>query len=126
MRAPKGFGKRYFTLSAVQAYSGGAVLARAWNSTRAHHRMVSEECDEDSAAEEDDTLLLETAIAELPGGRRRACHCNHHFHRRTRRALRHHARPHTPPVPYRHTRSTLSPPCTLPLPHPDLILKGTQ
>lgn len=108
MRAPKGYGKHYFTLSAIQAFSGMAMLQRSQSRTVAHHRKVSDERDETETCEEDDPLLLETLAAALPGGRRRSCHCNRHFQRRTCAVLRNHPRPKTTPTPYRH--STLSPP----------------
>lgn len=110
MRAPKGYGKRYFTLSAIQAFSGAVTLQRRESRTVAHHRMVSDECDETETSEEDDPLLLEALTAALPGGRRRLCHCNRLFQRRTCAVLRNHPRPKTlvNPSPYQH--STLSPP----------------
>lgn len=117
MRAPKGFGKRYFTLSAIQAYSGSVTLRRCESSTRAHHRMVSEEADEETALEEDDPLLLEAIASALPGGRHRPCHCNLHFHRLACRSLRSHKRPKRFISPYRYTHSTLSPP-SVPFFHP--------
>jgi hypothetical protein len=111
MHAPKGFGKRYFTLSAIQAYAGSITLQRRACSTQAHHLRVSEECDEEAVIEEDELLLLEeTASAVLPGGRRRPCHCNLHFNRRTSAALRNHPRAKNSVTPYRQTFSTLSPP----------------
>jgi hypothetical protein len=111
MHAPKGFGKRYFTLSAIQAYAGSITLHRHASSTQAHHLRVSEECDEETGVEEEELLLLEeTASAVLPGGRRRPCHCNLHFHRRTCAKLRAHNLQKRSVSPYRLTRSTLSPP----------------
>ncbi|MEJ2501411.1 MAG: TonB-dependent receptor plug domain-containing protein, partial [Campylobacterales bacterium] len=111
MHAPKGFGKRYFTLSAIQAYAGSITLQRRASSTQAHHRRVGEECDEEALTDEDELLLLEeTASAVLPGGRHRPCHCNRFFHRRTCAKLRTHNLPKRSVSPYRLTRSTLSPP----------------
>ncbi len=110
MRAPKGFGKRYFTLSAVQAYSGGITLHRVESSARAHHRMVSDECDDEDGIEEDDAPTPENVAAALPGGRRRPCLCNLHFHRLSCARLHSHRRPKRFQSPYRYSRSTLSPP----------------
>ena len=111
MRAPKGFGKRYFTLSAIQAYSGSVTLHRSESRTQAHHRSACDECDEETVLEEDDpVLILESTAAALPGSSRRACHCNLHFHRLACRRLRSHDRPKRFVSPYRYIRSTLSPP----------------
>jgi len=110
MRAPKGFGKRYFTLSAIQAYSGSVTLQRSQSALVAHHRRISEECDDEALLEEDDPLLAESAAPELPGGGRRPCHCNRHFHRRTCRHLRSHNRPKRLIRTYRLTFSILAPP----------------
>jgi len=118
MRAPKGFGKRYFTLSAIQAYSGGVTLQRCESRLLAHHRQVSDECDDETSPEEDDPLLCETTLQELPGGRRRPCHCNRHFHRRACRHLRSHPRPKRFVRSYRLTFSVLAPPRRIFIPHP--------
>jgi len=123
MRAPRGFGKRYFTLSAIQAYSAVTTLERRENRTLAHHGMVSDESDD--ACLEEDEAALEPATTELPGGRRRPCHCNLHFHRLACRRLRSHNRPKRARNPFRYTRSTLSPPAA-PCPLTPLsIPKGT-
>lgn len=110
MRAPKGFGRRYFTLSAIQAYSGSIALQRCASSTTAHHRRVSDECDDAEAVEEEDLPTLEALRAVPPGSRRRPCHCNLHFHRLACRRLRSHDRARHSVSPYRYIRSTLSPP----------------
>jgi len=112
MRAPKGHGKRYFTLSAIQAYAGALALQRGACSARAHHRMVSDEHDDDACVEEDDPLALESAAPELPGGRRRPCpcHCNRRFHLLACARLRSRRRPKRAQSPYRYARSALSPP----------------
>ncbi|MHC3993405.1 hypothetical protein ACXWTF_01125 [Thiomicrolovo sp. ZZH C-3] len=125
MRVPRGFGKRYFTLSAIQAYSAVSTLQRHENSTLAHHGMVSDECDDEACLEEDETAL-ELVATELPGGRHRPCHCNLHFHRLACRRLRSHNRPRRARNPFRYTRSTLSPPAALCIPTPLSIPKGTQ
>ncbi|WP_345985686.1 hypothetical protein WCX49_00825 [Sulfurimonas sp. HSL-1656] len=124
MRAPRGFGKRYFTLSAIQAYSAVTTLEHRENRTLAHHGMVSDESDDEACLEEDEAAL-EPATTELPGGRHRPCHCNLHFHRLACRHLRSHNRPRRARNPFRYTRSTLSPPA-VPYPLTPLsISKGT-
>lgn len=110
MRAPKGFGKRYFTLGAIQAHSATLTLQRCTISTLAHHRTVSVENDEDAPPDEDDPLTPEALQPALPGGRRRACHCNLHFYRRTCKYLRIYNRPRRSVSPYRYTHATLAPP----------------
>ena len=107
MRAPKGFGKRYFTLGAIQAYAGTLTLHRRASSLHAHHLQVSDECDGDEPVEEDDPLL--TAAPE-PSASGRPCHCSRLFHRRACAALRSHPRAKSSRDAYRYTRSTLAPP----------------
>ncbi len=109
MRAPKGFGKNYFSLSAILAYASSASLLSAHTGMQAHHQSICDEEEEETAIEEDDPLLVETSA--LPAGsRRRPCHCNLHFHRLACRRLRSHDRPKRFISPYRYTCSTLSPP----------------
>lgn len=109
MRAPKGFGKNYFTLGAILAYASSASLLSVHTGMQAHHRSICDEEEDETANEEDDPLLVETSA--LPAGfRRRPCHCNLHFHRLTRCRLRSHNRQKRFVSPYRFTRSTLSPP----------------
>lgn len=109
MRAPKGFGKNYFSLGAILAYSSSVTLCSASTAAMAHHRSICDEEEDETANEEDDPLLVETSA--LPAGsRRRPCHCNLHFHRLACRRLRSHDRPKRFISPYRYTYSTLSPP----------------
>jgi len=114
MRAPKGFGKRYFTLGAIQAYAGTMTLRRSESSMHAHHLQVSDECDGEEAVEEEDPFLQEIQAPELSGpGHRRPCHCSRLFHRRACAALRNHPRAKSSVSPYRYMHATLAPPRTL-------------
>jgi len=116
MRAPKGFGKRYFTLSAIQAYAGSITLHRTSQRTQSHHLQVSDEREEETAPEEEDLLAADAAPGTLPGGYRRPCHCNRFFHRRAWRTLRARPRALTSLGSYRYTYSALSPPPRIYLP----------
>lgn len=110
MHAPKGFGKRYFTLSAIQAYSGGATLMRTQRSICSHHEAVLECHDRESETESDDPPPPPGHIPALPSGGHRSCHCNLFFYRRTCRRLNLHYRPKRMRRHHRHLYSTLSPP----------------
>ena len=75
MRAPKGFGKNYFTFASVQAYSSGVKLeARNFKSKEFLYNKVSKEDDE---LEEDppDISSLSSIILENA----KVCHCNCYF-----------------------------------------------
>jgi len=109
MRAPKGFGSRYFSLGAIQAYSGAVTLHRCAVRTHDHHRRTSVECEAETDPEEEGQPVAETTAPARSAGRR-PCHCNLHFHRLARSALRSHRRPRHSVSPYRYTHSTLSPP----------------
>ncbi|RUM61784.1 MAG: TonB-dependent receptor [Sulfurimonas sp.] len=59
MSRPKGFGKNYFTLSAIQAYSAQVTLTRRLTTVAAHHHRCADDEDiEVSVSAEDDPLLL--------------------------------------------------------------------
>ncbi len=65
MRTPKGFGKRYFTLQSIQAYSSTLTLERTLYATEslneiARDRESGVECDD----EDDPTLLQQHQTKE--------------------------------------------------------------
>lgn len=106
MRSPRGFGKNYFTLSAIQAYASAHRLSQNAQRIRIHREnrlQIAEEICE--AGDPPDELLL--AVEPLPsqGG---LCHCR--FARLSRLCLRNHNGLKTPIVSPIHTYSTLSPP----------------
>ncbi len=65
MSRPKGFGKNYFTLSAIQAYSAQVTLTRRMTTVLTHHQLFDneEDCLEPIM---DDPLLLLTLEETTP------------------------------------------------------------
>lgn len=106
MRAPRGFGKNYFTLTAIQAYASAERIGQNAHRIRLHREnrlQVSEE-----AGEIDDPPPgLLTPIEPLPsqGGL-----CNCRFARLAHLCLRNNPIPKILTVSPIHTYSTLSPP----------------
>jgi len=82
MRTPKGFGKNYFTLSAIQAYSSGIRLDAIAAVARTHTRFYGTSADDDFEAppEEEIAAALLTELPEPSSPR----HCNCFYRRRTR------------------------------------------
>jgi len=126
MRAPKGFGKRYFTLSAIQAYAGNMGLLRRGIRTRLYHLRGVNPYGEAASADEEELQTPENGPASLAAGtHRRPCHCNRHFRHRTGIALRAHPHPKASANPTRYTYTTLSPP-PFSSTSPCNIFKGTS
>jgi len=77
MRTPKGFGKNYFSLSAICAYSNGVLLQAQCSSFTHLSRNLSYESleEEDLPLEELEALLLETTVKISNS----SCHCNCFF-----------------------------------------------
>ena len=110
MRSPKGFGRNYFTLAAIQAYSSSARSHALHTAARTHARRDGLRADDDreSTPEEEtpDLLLGE----QQPEPSRRPCHCNRFFRRRAcvaRRRVRFGTRPL---CRCRKTKSGIAPP----------------
>ncbi|GEM_PF-2899065 len=57
MSSPKGFGKNYFTLAAIQAYSASVTLTRSMTPVVSHHRFVPDEADRLDTITDDPLLL---------------------------------------------------------------------
>jgi hypothetical protein len=82
VRSPLGFGKKYFTLSAILAHSVQSTLES--QISRTHSLLQQHYGEEESLLEEDPpTELLETAVILKP----KPCHCNCFFKLKTRLAL---------------------------------------
>ena len=77
MKTPKGFGKNYFSLSAICAYSNGVVLQAQVSSYTHLSRNLSFETleEEETPLEELEVLLLETTTKQKTS----SCHCNCFF-----------------------------------------------
>ncbi len=82
MKRPKGFGKRYFSLTAIQAYAVAPKLHARFVSyqTSTYHSSVHEEEEEDPPEE-----LLEATTCTLS---QKPCHCNCYFRARAKLLLK--------------------------------------
>ena len=106
MRAPKGFGKNYFTLAAIQAsvvqHHLSATSTRV-NASHLIHTDWEQEVCEDKELEE----LLCASTFTLPT---HAGHCNCFYNRITRNRILHHNKPRHNIQTYLYTNSVTSPP----------------
>ena len=106
MRAPKGFGKNYFTLAAIQAtvvqHHLSATSVRIQASHLVQPDWETKESDDDELEE-----LLTCTVLSLPT---HAGHCNCFYNRITRNRIRHNAKPQCNIRPYRYANSVTSPP----------------
>ena len=107
MRLPKGFGKNYFTLAAIQASVSQNSLQATSVSIKNHHlyRICESEASE---AETDDPLLLEPFL--IVNTHKEAGQCNCYFKRLTQTRLRHNADENLFISTHLFTNSTISPP----------------
>jgi len=82
MKRPKGFGKRYFSLSAIQAYAVAPKLhaLAVSQATYIHRNIQIEEEEEDPPPE-----LLEATTCTLS---QKPCHCNCYFRARAKLLLK--------------------------------------
>jgi len=106
MRKPKGFGKNYFTLAAIQATTVQHHLSATSVRITSEHLMTTGYEQEESELQELDELLL-SSTPSLPT---HAGHCNCYYNRVTRNRIRHNNRPQLPNLTYRYTNSVTSPP----------------
>ncbi|MCK9371895.1 MAG: hypothetical protein M0P91_01755 [Sulfuricurvum sp.] len=106
MRSPRGFGKNYFTLSAIQAYASAHRLSQNAQRIRLHRENRLQIAEEADAIDDPPPDLL-TPIQPLPsqGGL-----CNCRFARLSHLCLRNHTSAKKLTVSPIHTYSTLSPP----------------
>lgn len=76
MHRPKGFGKNYFSLSAICAYSSAVTLhSQCTAITQSSRNFSLETLDEEDEPLEELELLQESTFATQVS----ACHCNYHF-----------------------------------------------
>ena len=109
MRTPKGFGKNYFTLAAIQATVVQHHLSATSVRVNASHLIHADWEQEESESEELEELLCSSTFA-LPS---HAGHCNCFYKRITRNRIRHNNRPKLPNLIYLYTNSVTSPPFSL-------------
>lgn len=126
MKAPKGFGKNYFSLAAIQAHVNTITLSQTSVRTHAYHIEGYEE--EASLEEEDDPneLLLASIVStpktsSRPSSRGRRCHCNIYF---KHKAICHIQRFNLPKLfilPFEFSKASISPPAYTTSSHNNLI-----
>ena len=109
MRKPKGFGKNYFTLAAIQATTVQHHLNATSIRIASEHLIKTAWEQEAFNTEELDELLL-TTTPSLPT---HAGHCNCYYTRVTRNRIRHNNTPKLPNHTYLYTNSVTSPPYLL-------------
>ena len=114
MRKPKGFGKNYFSLAAIQATTVQHQLSATSVRIVSDHLVHTAWEQEESTLEELEELLL-TATPSLPT---HAGHCNCYYNRITRNRIRQNNRPRLPNLTYRYTNSVTSPPINFSSPTP--------
>ncbi len=71
MLRPKGFGKNYFTLSAIQAYSVHITIESIATTMESRHLIFAEEDDASDLLDDDELLLLNEATTQQSGS-----HCS--------------------------------------------------
>ena len=106
MRAPKGFGKNYFTLAAIQATVVQHHLSATSVRVHASHLIRADWEQEESEDEELDELLSCSSFS-LPT---HAGHCNCYYRRITRNRIRQNPRPKLLVQTFRYANSVTSPP----------------
>jgi len=109
MRMPKGFGKNYFTLAAIQATVVQHHLSATSVRVQASHLIHSDFDQEESEETELEELLCSSTFS-LPT---HAGHCNCFYKRITRNRIRNNATPKQYVQPYLYANSVTSPPHSL-------------
>ena len=113
MRSPKGFGKNYFTLAAIQATVVQHRLDATSVRVQSAHLLHTDWQQEENEEEELDELLC-SAVFSLPS---HAGHCNCFYNRITRNRIRQNPRPKRRIQPYIYSNSVASPPVSTLIPH---------
>jgi hypothetical protein len=109
MRKPKGFGKNYFTLAAIQATVVQHHLdATSVRMTSDHLIYTAWEQEESEAQELEELLLCSTPSLPTHAG-----HCNCYYHRVTRNLILQNAKAKHSVKPYLYANSVTSPPYSL-------------
>lgn len=87
MRRPKGFGRNYFSLTAIQATVTAVTIHAMTTATQLLcHPLSSLESDEDDPNDPLLSLISPLTVTSEPDSRllTRSCHCNCYFKRKTR------------------------------------------
>lgn len=108
MKLPRGFGKNYFSLTAITATVNQLSLNANATRVQKFHTPLSFEGSEEEVLEE--LELEESCTLQLS---LKPCHCNCHFIKRTRKTLRNHPRQNLFIDYHRTINSTISPPYSI-------------
>lgn len=87
MKLLNGFGKKYFTLSSIQAYSAATKLHSIITSTKNHLNVKLSISSEDDKEEEDSPPNLQDLIQNCYTQNIKPCHCDCFFKNRTALAV---------------------------------------
>ena len=83
MRLPRGFGKNYFTLSAITATVNQASVNTTSSRVRSFHLLSVQGQESESELEEEELLVVcPLQLSKKP------CHCNCYFLKKTRKTLK--------------------------------------
>lgn len=106
-RLPKGFGKNYFSLSAITATTNHVTMHAQTSRTQQFHTIhhSSEELEALAEDEELTTLLANTLELSL-----KPCHCNCYFNKRTKKAIKLHPKQKFQPHIFVSLNTSVSPP----------------
>ncbi len=113
MRMPKGFGKNYFTLAAIQASVVQHHLSATSVRIASDHLIYPEFEEKESEPEALEELLCSSTFS-LPT---HAGHCNCYYHRVTRNLILQNSKAKLTVKPYLYANSVTSPPLTSAVPH---------
>jgi hypothetical protein len=105
VKSPKGFGRNYFTLSAIQAYSAHTLIQQCAARVYANSVQMAEECDDETEEELEDVLCA--AELDLPT---HSGHCRGCFRPVTRRRIIENSRQKLFITTHRFSNSVSSPP----------------
>ena len=130
MRAPKGFGKNYFSLAAIQAHASTTTLSQTSVRAHAHHLDDFKKADAQEEVDSPNEPLLATTLSSIKtssrlSSQRRRCHCNIHFKHKTTSHIQRFNTPKLFIPPFKFSKASISPPNDLKKPHPSITTKET-
>ena len=105
MKLPRGFGKNYFTLSAITATVNHITLHAYSSRIQSFHTVTFDDDTAYNDDEEPDPALLNTPELSL-----RPCHCNRFYSARTQKAIKLHTTQKTKPQIFIILDSSIAPP----------------
>ncbi len=104
MKLPKGFGKNYFTLSAITATTNHITMQKENSRVQFFHQFVPfSELEDDESEPIEDELFLATTAAK----------CNCYYKKKTKKALSLHPSQKYPPLYFKALNNSISPPKNL-------------